>query len=101
MGKEALGPGHDAWQGYALGYVPHQTSIADSRTEGRRKNAVAYRTVAVASPSSVRPCTQLETSESVIRERHKLPARQDLPTRDLVAHHRRRLQLHLKSQPQR
>jgi hypothetical protein len=46
-------------------YVPHQT-IADSRTEDRRKNAVAYRTVAGASPpavTAVRPARNVRIND--------------------------------------
>jgi hypothetical protein len=69
MSEEALGRGRYAGEGYALGDVPDEPSVADGRCEAQRQDAWAYRTVAGASPSSVRLCTQLETSEWGIRDR--------------------------------
>jgi hypothetical protein len=40
MSDEALGRGHNAGEGYALGDVPDESSIADGRCEGQRKDAV-------------------------------------------------------------
>jgi hypothetical protein len=64
MSEKALGWRHNAGEEYALGDVPDQPSIADGRCESQRQGrAWAYRTVDGASPSSLRLCTQLETSE--------------------------------------
>jgi hypothetical protein len=68
MSEEALGRRHNAGEGYALGDVPDEPSVADGRCELQRKDAVGVPDGCGASPSSVRPCTQLETSEWVIRD---------------------------------
>jgi hypothetical protein len=40
MSEKALGRGHNAGEGYALGDVPYEPSIADGRCEGQRQDAV-------------------------------------------------------------
>jgi hypothetical protein len=67
MGEEPLGLGHDAGEGHAFGDVLDQASVADRGCECEGQHPVGMRTVAGARPSSVRPCTQLETSECVMR----------------------------------
>ena len=47
--------------------IPRAHTTAAVRARDRTR--WAYQAVAGASPSSVRPCTQLETSEWVIRDR--------------------------------
>jgi hypothetical protein len=103
MSEKALGCGHDAGEGYALGDVPDEPSIAYGRREGERQDAVGVpdgcRSKSLVG-QAVHPARNVRVGDP--GQGHKFPARQYLATeRDLVAHHRRRLQLHLKSQPAR
>ena len=103
MSEEALGRGHNAGERYALGDVPDEPSVADGRCEGQRQDAVGV-------PDGCRSKSLVGQAAHPARnvrvgdpgQGHEFPARQYLATeRDLVAHHRRRLQLHLKHQPAR
>jgi hypothetical protein len=103
MSEETLGRGHNAREGYALGDVPDEPSIADGRCEGQRQDSVGVpngcRSKSLVD-QAVHPARNVRVGDS--GQGHEFPARQDLATeRDLVAHHRCRLQLHLKSQPLR
>jgi hypothetical protein len=103
MSEEALGRGHNAGEGYALGDVPYEPSIADGRCEGQRQDAVGVpdgcRSKSFVG-QAVHPARNVRVGDP--GQGHEFPARQDLTTeRDLVTHHRRRLQLHMKSQPLR